>query len=302
MLDHLSNGRLEIGVGRGGVLEAYFWGQEGDEAANARRYEEVLGALQAGLSNDELTYEGEHWAFDRVPMRLRPLQQPTPPFWYMRNPETAAIRGMNCIVVGSLDTLEANVVRYRRLWAEHNRPLTAQGRPPMIGLVVHTLLAEDEAVAIADAEPAAKAYGWNLGAPRRLEAERRGLTQFTQRADSGVPQRGPDRHRAVEERRDLDASLQALAEEERAERDRRRKTPGGLPGFVVGTPQSVVPYFEEYMKTGADYMVLSFQWGSLTHTQAMRSIRLFREHLAPRFALADPFTFPAPASAAPATA
>src|SRR5580704_11840319 len=124
----------------------------------------------------------------------------------MRNPETAAIGGMNCIIVGSLDNLEANVARYRHIWAEHNPPMTAQGRPPMIGLVVHTLLAEDEQTAIAEAEPAAKAYGYNLGAPRRLEAERRGLTQFTQRADSGTAQRGgPERHRAVDERRDLDA-------------------------------------------------------------------------------------------------
>ena len=298
MLDHLSGGRLEIGVGRGGVLEAYFWGQEGDERTNARRYEEVLGALRAGLAHDELTYEGEFYAFDRVPMRLRPLQQPTPPFWYMRNPETAAQGGMNCIVVGSLDTLEANVVRYRRLWAEHNGPLTPQGRPPMIGLVVHMLLAEEERVAVAEAEPAAKAYGWNLGAPRRLEAERRGLTQFVNRPDSGVAQpRGPDRHRAIEERRDLDASLQKLAEEEREQRHARRRTPGGIPGFVVGTPETVAPYFEEYVTTGADYMVLSFQWGSLNHQQAMRSIRLFREHLMPRFALADPFVFASPARA-----
>jgi alkanesulfonate monooxygenase SsuD/methylene tetrahydromethanopterin reductase-like flavin-dependent oxidoreductase (luciferase family) len=297
MLDHLSGGRLEIGVGRGGVLEAFFWGQEGDEATNAARYEETLGALRHGLANDELTYQGQFYNFDRVPMRLRPLQQPTPSFWYMRNPETAAQNGMNCIVVGSLDTLEANVIRYRRLWAEHNpSPLTQQGRPPMIGLVVHVLLAEDEQTAIDDATPAAKAYGYNLGAPRRLEAERRGLTQFTQRADSGARVAGPDRHRAVEERRDLDASLKQLAEEERAQRDTRRRSPGGIPGFVVGTPETVRPYFDEYLTTGADYMVLSFQWGSLSHAQAMRSIRLFKDELMADYGLADPFHFETPAA------
>jgi alkanesulfonate monooxygenase SsuD/methylene tetrahydromethanopterin reductase-like flavin-dependent oxidoreductase (luciferase family) len=48
MLDHLSEGRLELGVGRGGVLEAFFWGQEGDEQANAQRYEERLALCAKG--------------------------------------------------------------------------------------------------------------------------------------------------------------------------------------------------------------------------------------------------------------
>ena len=37
------------------------------------------------------------------------------------------------------------MLRYRRIWNENNGPLTAQGREPMIGLVVHMLLAEDAA-------------------------------------------------------------------------------------------------------------------------------------------------------------
>jgi alkanesulfonate monooxygenase SsuD/methylene tetrahydromethanopterin reductase-like flavin-dependent oxidoreductase (luciferase family) len=282
-------------VGRGGVLEAFFWGQEGDEEANAQRYEETLGALREGLAHEHLTFRGKFYNFDDVPMRLRPLQQPTPPFWYMRNPETAARGGMNCVVVGSIDTLEANVVRYNRIWRESNPGLlTAQGRPPLMGLVVHVLLHEDESQAIAEAQPAAKAYGWNLGAPRRLEAERRGLTQFVNAPGTGSDLKRaaqPERHIAVEERRDLDASMAKLSEEERNQRNVRRKSPGGIPGFVVGTPETVAPYFDEYMQTGANYMVLSFQWGNLTHQQAMRSINLFKQHLLPRYGVADPFVF-----------
>jgi alkanesulfonate monooxygenase SsuD/methylene tetrahydromethanopterin reductase-like flavin-dependent oxidoreductase (luciferase family) len=295
MLDHLSEGRLELGVGRGGVLEAFFWGQEGDEQDNVQRYEETLGALREGLAHEHLTYRGKFYNFDDVPMRLRPLQQPTPPFWYMRNPETAAKGGMNCVVVGSIDTLEANVVRYHRIWRESNPGLlTAQGRPPLMGLVVHVLLHEDENQAIVEAQPAAKAYGWNLGAPRRREAERRGLTQFVNAPGTGSDLKRaaqPERHIAVEERRDLDASMAKLSEDERNQRNVRRKSPGGIPGFVVGTPETVAPYFDEYMQTGANYMVLSFQWGNLSHQQAMRSINLFKEHLLPRHGVADPFAF-----------
>ena len=60
---------------------------------------------------------------------------------------------------------------------------------------------------------------------------------------------------------------------------------------MVGTPETVRDYFDEYMQTGANYMVLSFQWGSLAHEDAMRSIRLFKEELAPLYALADPHSF-----------
>ena len=46
MLDHLSGGRIEIGVGRGGVMEAYFWGQEADSETNYQRYLETLDILK----------------------------------------------------------------------------------------------------------------------------------------------------------------------------------------------------------------------------------------------------------------
>ena len=129
MLDNLSGGRMEIGVGRGGVLEAYFWGQDADVEVNYARYLETLAIIREGLSHDELTYHGQFYDFDNLPMRMRPKQTPYPPLWYMRNIETAARHGMNAMLDVSLGEFDAYVKRYRELWEEHQGvgALTLQG-------------------------------------------------------------------------------------------------------------------------------------------------------------------------------
>ena len=282
MLDNLSGGRMEIGVGRGGVLEAHFWGQETDVEINQARYLETLEIVKEGLTHDALTYEGEFYNFDELPMRLRPKQSPYPPMWYMRNVETAAINGMNTVVVGSMDGFAANVQRYRKLWDEHQGvgSLTLQGTVPKIGLVVHMLLAETDEQAIEDATPAWDVYRWNLAAPRRLEAEKRGLEQFLGENANPRPANLPPR----EARRDLDATLS-----EGARKDGSRPTRSGHGGVgagfgvLAGSPESVRVYMDEYVATGANYLVCSFQWGSLSHQQAMRSIDLFATEVMPHY-------------------
>ena len=289
MLDHLSGGRLEIGVGRGGVFEAFFWGQDSDVEANYARYRETLAAVQNGLSNDVLTHKGEFYEFEQLPMRLRPMQQPMPPFWYMRNVETAAIDGMNTIIVGGLDGFEANVKRYREEWDKHQGvgSLTAQGTVPKIGLVVHLLLADTDTEAMAQAKPAWDHYSWNLGTPRRLEAERRGLTQFQGEGMNPRPASVPSRDLPHEERRDLAATLE---DEERIERRQNLRgrvadPTGGGAGFgsVAGSPDTIRKYMDEYVATGANYFVSAFQWGDLSHEQAMRSIELFTNEVMPHY-------------------
>jgi len=288
MLDNLTDGRVEIGVGRGGVLEAYFWGQESDVSSNQGRYEEVLSAVRQGLSTDELTFNGEFYNFDKLPMRLRPKQAPHPDFWYMRNVETAAMEGMNTIIVGSLDSFEANVKRYKELWEEYQGvgALTPQGREPKISLVNHIVVAETDKEALAIGEPAWEDYTWNLGTPRRLEAESRGLTQFLVPNDQMRPANAPDR----EARRDLYWAMNQKTEEQ----ERRRQSPGGLGGVpnkgagfgvIAGSPASIREYMDEYMSTGANYFVCSFQWGSLTNEQAMQSLELFVSEIMPHYSV-----------------
>ena len=42
-------------------------------------------------------------------------------------------------------------------------------------------------------------------------------------------------------------------------------------------------YLDEYRETSANYFVCSFQWGDLTHEQAMRSIELFVTEVMPHY-------------------
>ncbi|MCH7626850.1 MAG: LLM class flavin-dependent oxidoreductase [Chloroflexi bacterium] len=281
MVDNLCNGRMEIGVGRGGVLEAFFWGQDSDVEVNQARYMETLEVVIEGLSHDELTYEGAFYTFDRLPMRLRPVQSPYPPLWYMRNVETAAINGMNTIIVGTLDGFRANVKRYHELWETHQGKgaLTTAGTEPKIGLVVHLYVADTDEEAASVAGPAWEEYRWNLGTPRRLEAEKRGLDQFLGDNARTRPANLPDR----EARRDLDASLESLEREQRGALGDAGGTTGAGFGVLAGSPETVREYMDDYVKTGANYLVCSFQWGNLTHEQAMRSVALFSAEVMPHY-------------------
>ena len=280
MLDHLSNGRLEIGVGRGGVMEAFFWGQDSDSDTNYRRYLETLDVVKLGLGSEFLSYEGEHYQFDNLPMRLSPIQKPYPPLWYMRNAETAALEGMNTIVVGTLESLHRETTRYKHVWAEtHGKEsLTIQNQTPKIGLVVHMVIADTDNEAIEIATPAWEKYRWNLGAPRRIEAEKRGLTQFQSSKDGSFgfvgdrPIHLPDR----ETRKDIEAELESFASQSDSHDPTRL---GGV--ALAGSPESVKRYMEEYIATSANYFMCSFQWGNLSHENAMKSIELFSEKIMP---------------------
>lgn len=88
MLDHLTGGRLELGVGRGvSPIEVAFFGL--DPAEGAERFAEVLEVMLKGFASGELDHAGRFYELPRVPMVLRPLQRPHPPLWYGVNREAS---------------------------------------------------------------------------------------------------------------------------------------------------------------------------------------------------------------------
>ena len=109
MLDQMSGGRLEFGVGKGiSPIETRYYGV--DPAHSEKMFAESYALMMKAFDAATLTFEGDYYRFQDVPLALESFQKPHPPLWYgANNPESAARaakRGMN--VVGNIP---AKVVR-----------------------------------------------------------------------------------------------------------------------------------------------------------------------------------------------
>lgn len=83
-LDHLSGGRLTLGLGLGvdTTRELSAFGEIVDARTRGRRLDEGAELLCAFWSGDEVEYHGEHFVADRVTVLPRPVQRPRIPLWF----------------------------------------------------------------------------------------------------------------------------------------------------------------------------------------------------------------------------
>lgn len=79
MLDHLTEGRLEIGTAAGIPQEMAQVGLTVPEARE--RNDEAIEILDAALAQPVISHHGKYWQFDELRLVPRPLQRPWPPKW-----------------------------------------------------------------------------------------------------------------------------------------------------------------------------------------------------------------------------
>jgi alkanesulfonate monooxygenase SsuD/methylene tetrahydromethanopterin reductase-like flavin-dependent oxidoreductase (luciferase family) len=81
-VDHISNGRLEVGFGAGWYEPEHpMFGLDFPPPRElVERYREAVEVLDQLLRNDTTSYAGTHYQLKEATMRPRPVQQPRPPF------------------------------------------------------------------------------------------------------------------------------------------------------------------------------------------------------------------------------
>lgn len=82
-LDHLSNGRLTLGVGLGDPADVEFTslGENGEDRTRAAKLDEGLEVLVGLWRGESFSYLGKHYEVRNVQFLPRPLQSPRIPIW-----------------------------------------------------------------------------------------------------------------------------------------------------------------------------------------------------------------------------
>ena len=80
-LDHVSQGRLELGLGAGWFVEEHerFGVPLHEPGVRVDRFEEALEIIDRLLRGETVSYRGRHYRLDEARLRPRPVQSPRPP-------------------------------------------------------------------------------------------------------------------------------------------------------------------------------------------------------------------------------
>jgi alkanesulfonate monooxygenase SsuD/methylene tetrahydromethanopterin reductase-like flavin-dependent oxidoreductase (luciferase family) len=254
VLDVVSGGRLDVGIGRGGTLQDYQTFRS-ERADARRRIEEGIALMQECWAGEPFDFSGQFHSASRLHVRPRPAQRPHPPLFIAANSEDSVLSAARL----GLPTLSSFFVpvdelqRRRRVYRDTAR-VTGRSEAQIDELerrcggmrVVHVAPTREEALRAT--EPPFMSY------QRKMAVLRSDATGGTV---PGSFDRSLVRLRAFDE---------YLAD-----------------GWaLIGTPGEVRDGLQEYVDaTGYRRVLLLMALPGLDTTLALRSMRLFAEHVAP---------------------
>ncbi len=281
MLDHLSNGRMEVGVGRGvSPFELNYHKVSFDDSREI--FIDAYHCLRAALTAGEtFSYSGKHFNYKDVPVWLRPQQQPYPAFWYGSSNATgstwAGQHGLHFTANGPTPMARENLDIYKAALAKRGgveQPKAEFSWPARSGASADTILSSRSG-ASADAMDGAA-----IGVLREIvvadtdrEAERIARPAAEEHLHNLNWLRG--KHGAVDLTNRLRTAGAAKYEDVVRE---------GV--MIVGSPDTVVRAIEKQNKElgGVNYLLAYMMFGKMQLRDALRSLNLFANEVMPRIA------------------
>lgn len=245
MLDQMSNGRLEVGVGRGSSpYELGYFGVDGP--ASGKLYTEAYQIILQGLQSKEINFDGEIYKFKNVPVVLECVQKPHPPLWYGVSKADAtpwaARNGLNIVCNGPSAPVRAITDTYRREWNDVSGG--RQNAMPLMGLGRHLMVAETSKEAF---DIGRRAFGvWYKSLQHLWKLHGHSMTHYP------IPE-------------DFSAAEKA-----------------GI--VIVGTPGEVTEKLKREIEiSGVNYILTRFSYGDLSYDESVHSLNLFIKTVMPEF-------------------
>jgi alkanesulfonate monooxygenase SsuD/methylene tetrahydromethanopterin reductase-like flavin-dependent oxidoreductase (luciferase family) len=245
MLDHMSGGRFELGIGRGiSPLELSAFGV--DPAQAQPLYVEALAVILQALTESTVNFEGAFFRFRDVPIEMAPVQKPHPPLWYgVAKPEGTAWPAqhkVNIVTNTPADKARAITDSYRAAWAAlGNQAATL----PLLGMNRHIVIADSDEAALAIAR---RAYQRWYASFMKLW-----IKHNARPPNAMYPDNFDDLQRV------------------------------GI--GVAGSPDRVRAVLADHVEiSGINYLACRFAFGDLSFEEAQRSVALFVDHVMPALA------------------
>lgn len=129
VVDLLSQGRLELGVGRG-MIAIHFQGFNIPREESRDRFEEALTIIKQAWTQEKFQFEGKYYHVPETTVVPKPLQKPHPPLRIAANSAETAVfageQGYSVFVASPINSgakLAEQVERYRQVFrtAGHDR-------------------------------------------------------------------------------------------------------------------------------------------------------------------------------------
>jgi alkanesulfonate monooxygenase SsuD/methylene tetrahydromethanopterin reductase-like flavin-dependent oxidoreductase (luciferase family) len=258
-LDHLTQGRLEVGL-VSGALPAHFIPYKADFERRRERAVEGYELLKAACANpDGFSFKGPFHEYENIALQMPSCQQPHPPVWFeTRHPPTLAYLAAEGVHTGYVhyvprDEMAVQYREYLDQWRAAGHP-----KPPLINywILVYVDETDDKA--------------WEVAGPSWVHT-------YTEIATL-------DRLIESRIRRGELGGAELLSHF----KDPPYMRDHGI--GLIGSPETVANKLRSYAQEGLFNTLLGeFNFGFLSEDQVMRSIRLFGEEVIPRVREFEPY-------------